>query len=241
MKTWIRRILVCVILGAITTIAVAWACAWWSEVGTWTRIQNGTETDGRDSWKTVTIHMPSGSMPVRFGSDRLEYLCDKTVPVRVVEQCKQHYQEDSIELELIGVCIDRRGWPMRAMSSTIWVRRIRYTMRDFLGDLRMSYPWASPFAIDHAIVIKDDLYAFYLDEEPGLVLPLKPQWVGFTIDTLFYALVWSTIWQVLCLPGMIRRWLRMRRGACVSCGYSLRGIESAQCPVCGTATNVERS
>ena len=69
------------------------------------------------------------------------------------------------------------------------------------------------------------------------VLPLLP---GFLVDTLFYAV---PSWALLATPGLINRWLvggrRKRRGACVACGYDLRGLAAGQggagvvCPECG--------
>ena len=61
-------------------------------------------------------------------------------------------------------------------------------------------------------------------------LPIDPIFPGFAINTIFYAAV---LWVLFAVPGRVRRWLRIKRGQCASCGYSLRGSVSEQCPECG--------
>lgn len=64
-------------------------------------------------------------------------------------------------------------------------------------------------------------------------LPLRPYLPGFLVDTLF----WGALCFALLLdPGAPRRYLRRRRGRCVSCGYDLRGLApDAACPECGAS------
>ena len=63
-------------------------------------------------------------------------------------------------------------------------------------------------------------------------LPLRPIFPGFAINTIFYAAV---LWVLFAAPFKLRRWRRIKRGQCASCGYSLRGRESVsdKCPECG--------
>jgi len=58
------------------------------------------------------------------------------------------------------------------------------------------------------------------------VLPLRPAWRGFTVNTAFYA-------GLLWLPLVARRMIRRKRGLCVTCAYDLRGAEHEACPECG--------
>ncbi|MDY7109254.1 MAG: hypothetical protein SYC29_11525, partial [Planctomycetota bacterium] len=68
------------------------------------------------------------------------------------------------------------------------------------------------------------------------VLPLRPMWPGFLINTLFYAAV---LWLLIPGPFMLRRLIRRRRGRCVKCGYDLRGaLPGAGCPECGWERDV---
>jgi hypothetical protein len=63
------------------------------------------------------------------------------------------------------------------------------------------------------------------------VLPLRPLWLGLLANTGFYGVI---LWAMWFMPGAIRRELRRQRGACVRCGYDLRGGGLTSCPECGT-------
>ena len=56
-------------------------------------------------------------------------------------------------------------------------------------------------------------------------------WPGFLINTLLYACIPLAI---LFGPRQIRRLSRRRRGACLRCGYDLRGLTDGLCPECGS-------
>jgi predicted RNA-binding Zn-ribbon protein involved in translation (DUF1610 family) len=62
------------------------------------------------------------------------------------------------------------------------------------------------------------------------VLGYFPIWPGFAINTIFYA---GILWLLFAAPSTIRRWHRIKRGQCASCGYSLRENVSEKCPECG--------
>jgi hypothetical protein len=63
-------------------------------------------------------------------------------------------------------------------------------------------------------------------------VPLRPLWPGFAINTIFYAAVF---WVLIAAPGAIRRRIRIKRGKCAACGYSLQERVSDKCPECGAA------
>jgi hypothetical protein len=65
------------------------------------------------------------------------------------------------------------------------------------------------------------------------VVAFLPLWPGFALDTVLYATLWATTFLG------IRRWRRNRRaraGQCPSCCYDLTGITTTICPECGTPT-----
>ena len=78
----------------------------------------------------------------------------------------------------------------------------------------------------------------WYDVEPGLyriqiVLPIRPIWPGFAINTIFYTAI---LWLLFAAPGFIRRRIRIKRGRCGACGYDLRGQPASgdrTCPECG--------
>lgn len=55
-----------------------------------------------------------------------------------------------------------------------------------------------------------------------------PVWPGFAVNTAVYA---SLAWAPLGAWRLGRARLRRRRGACVACGYDVRGLQA--CPECG--------
>ncbi|MEE9128823.1 MAG: hypothetical protein V3T84_02310 [Phycisphaerales bacterium] len=61
------------------------------------------------------------------------------------------------------------------------------------------------------------------------IVPLRPQWPGFAINTVFYAAI---LWLPFA-PFAARRMIRRKRGLCIKCGYDLRGEFSAGCSECG--------
>jgi hypothetical protein len=70
-----------------------------------------------------------------------------------------------------------------------------------------------------------------LSPAAGILLPSRPLWPGFALDTAFYAAIALTLWSA---PPAIRRRLRHSRGHCPACGYDLKGAPSATCPECGS-------
>ena len=60
------------------------------------------------------------------------------------------------------------------------------------------------------------------------VLPFRPLWPGFAVNSLLYAAV---LWLLICGPFALRRFIRVRRGLCPACAYP-HG-ESPVCSECG--------
>ena len=60
------------------------------------------------------------------------------------------------------------------------------------------------------------------------VIPLRPIWPGFALNTLFYA---ALFWLLLCGPFALRRLIRVKRGRCPACGYPVG--TSPVCTECG--------
>jgi hypothetical protein len=63
-----------------------------------------------------------------------------------------------------------------------------------------------------------------------LLLPLRPIWPGFALDTAVLAGLWAL--PIIGLP-MVRLRRRKRRGLCLACGYDLTGTPDS-CPECGS-------
>lgn len=61
-------------------------------------------------------------------------------------------------------------------------------------------------------------------------LPIHPLWGGFIANALVFALPAAA---VLLAPAVVRLLRRARRGVCLGCGYDARGLQ--RCPECGRA------
>ncbi len=105
---------------------------------------------------------------------------------------------------------DARGWPMLSARSSTWVGPT---------DGAIS---TDGYALDEAIMGQDRLAL--------RVVPLRPLFAGFIINTLFYALL---LWVLFATPFAARRMLRRRRGQCETCAYPI-GVSSV-CTECGAA------
>ncbi len=145
---------------------------------------------------------------------------------------------------------------VNANSITEWWNRIpsqNYQLGEFLGDLRWyeqasGWPavslWSrlnmnSPFhpykgSDPLRVLLDDELERAWLVDWPFFkqqyILPLGIIWYGFAINTIFYAVV---IWLIFFGPFVLRRYIRIRHGYCIKCGYNLRGDLDSGCPECG--------
>ena len=68
------------------------------------------------------------------------------------------------------------------------------------------------------------------DIKPAKLLPLRPMWPGFAINTVLYSLALLVSYSLWWLS---RRFIRNLRGRCLKCGYDLRGKLTSGCSECG--------
>ena len=68
------------------------------------------------------------------------------------------------------------------------------------------------------------------------VLPLRPLWPGFAINTVFYA---GVLWLLFAAPFALRRRRRIKRGLCPKCAYPVGA--SDVCTECGATVTVRLS
>lgn len=72
-------------------------------------------------------------------------------------------------------------------------------------------------------------------------LPTRPIWLGLVANTVICG---GVFFLLFFGPGLSRQVIWRRRGACLTCGYLLRGDYAAGCPECGwnrKATETKRS
>jgi len=206
-----------VVLGAITTIALAWACAAWVNPA---RVASTFTTQTTSANTLMGVATQS-----RFGHTRV----NRATLVNFVRD------PDTGAVESIGIRADATarsedftGWPCRSMvcinegEITLQLNGAQMQTRltgtpGRLGLLQLS-PWPGGMSCWRA-------------------LPARPVLVGFAIDTSIYAAIWAGL---LIGFGSLRRARRRQAGLCAHCGYDLRGGrpigEATQiCPECGAA------
>ncbi len=227
MKRIARWLIVCVSLGVVTTIAVAWACAAW--VDPYTVVQpsprrGGGATNGQH-YTIWTVHQamalgaartqsawsdPSDTGMISLGPffGPPEALIPNWAPFLVPSA------NTSAGPQHVRVA-DARGWPFLAMWSGL----------SYDGQLPITTP-----TIMHGLAVDPSAMSRPISDTTVRMLPLALIWGGFLADTALYSLIWFVL-LTLVVAG--RRRLRSRRGCCVTCGYDLRGTPHGKCPECG--------
>lgn len=109
------------------------------------------------------------------------------------------------------------GWPMRCMVSRWVERRSQPGVRGIIGGWNVGDYVSHPRDSSH-------------DHGWGII-PFIPYWPGLVVNSAAFGAAWMIVLAVL--PAS-RRWVRRARGRCETCGYDLRGNPSGGvCPECG--------
>ena len=226
--------------GAVVNVAVAWGCALWSTLEGPTR--RGALSEQPNRWEITWLH--------GFGAARTEwrvaYLSGEVSQViqdafnqsrrslsddyaKIAGNAnaskyeyssdllpswgRERFEEPSAAPRRVHVYEDARGWPALALWSSydsVYQRNKGHALvgqRHAIALWGMDTRWSEPFRDVKAI-------------------PIAPIWVGFAVNTLFYA-------ALLLLPFVLRRIIRLKRGRCPACAYPMG--ESAVCSECGKA------
>ena len=211
----VSLLIICILLGAILNIAVAWSCAIWSRPDPATAAVL-SEQDSLTHWHQIApTHWvaevaqirpsaiePFGSLQTSFGM-RIRtigvhgFYFSETSPELAVGDMAWHAFEYSV------------GWPIACLHF------MEFKSTD-----------ARPPIFQKAWVASRGISSLHVS--PGQKLPYGPIWIGLVINTIFYAAV---AWLVLRGPSEIRRRIRQYRGRCQACGYPI-GLSSV-CTECG--------
>ncbi len=217
------RVLLCLVLGAATAVAVAWGLAVRVVVpitGDAYLTARGTlpEQPGRGRWCCGVKSRP-GLTAVVWEHDlavrtkaRASNAFDTEGPVPELPHWVNGPDPDRREAVGTIRADSARGWPMRALWYEVTIAGNKRTdAGGFM--LPMGLDWLGP----------------------GRVLPFRPIVPGLAVDTLFFAAIW---YVALLVPVAHRRAARWRSGRCTWCGYDLAHGAADRCPECGRESQV---
>lgn len=221
-RRWITRIAVCLVVDIVTTVAVAWGCAFRRDPGMFYTFPFQSHWTP-PSWTMRSTHKPGVWVIASYITEKGraqhegESNDDRLYPSLKKRWSRTWDRPSHADLETQSdVFVEyARGWPMLSMISYG-----RYA--DLGSDLVVS-AWGIPVSNTNSWLW-------------SIILPLQPVWPGFLID----AVLFGSTWLVLVLGyTTVRTARRRRRGLYVGCKYDLRNIESDRCPECGAVLRKE--
>ncbi len=225
----LKRSILCLILGVMTTVGIAWGCGALSSLVASEESKLLRTHEDTPCWVIYKFSSHSGSFvsAIEVQTDSIAryllipdstYTPDIAAFVPYWSQLTNSIKADDTKIPRYIQEI-ARGWPMRALSC----------------ETEVGWDWDAiigPKIIRHGIIIGKFPNSGSLSDR---IFPLKPIWLGFVIDTALYWLLWYVVLSTLLWMYLMRRTRkRRRRGLCIHCAYDLRGSNvSGQCPECG--------
>lgn len=227
----LRFLVILIVLGVVTNIAIAWVLSLdlvpgdrpmrFARAG-YASDGNAVSLTRRDLFGAVAFAaaaVPEGSFTI---PEDQEVPLEEAVPGWAMEELLGWIDDDPLPLQWAEArAILATGWPLPCMYST-------YDQQPSNG-----YWWFKA---------RDGIKVAPAPANPNHFAPLSPRervlpmrfvWFPAVVCSMFWALIWA---MLLLGPGASRRFARKRRGKCVACGYDRRGIDaSARCPECGAA------
>lgn len=221
-KIPVSRLIAAAVMGALTTVAIAWACALLARLPPrgpggragmamaagavwWVDVERAPGVRRAWMWQGHPADQPpfDESLPTRKAEERAEWL-------------SRHNTVRTGTGTGYGWADDRAGWPLPALASEMRARS------RFLAGMSMDeIAWGIALPARTRPTLELQRLA---------ALPLRPVWPGFAADTAVFAAAWLAL---LTAPPAVRAWNRRRAGRCVACGYDLRGGDGRACPECG--------
>lgn len=227
------RVVVSLVLGMVTTVGVAWRCAFESSIDDGVMASRSVNKpdpqDPSDGELVVSRWDARGAIVLRADARALHprpelfgegYFGPRHLEGVTPEELVPDWAHDDLLPWLVSPTwwphvsnltriVEASGWPLLALTCE---------REDFEANVR------------HGIPLQV-FRTLYLWEGTNVVLPLRPLWPGFVINSLLFASPWLAITMVP--PALITR-LRRRRNLCEACAYDRRGLAlGAPCPECG--------
>ncbi len=230
MRRWFLTIPAFLLLGAVVNVAVAWGCALWVPYSKPPQLQvvglgsDRARFDVFRAFGSEFVQGPSGNWSGLFSRNRRvnlewprrgDWSRGRTLGPR---GRSQRFEWVSAE--------EARGWPALSLSWHYWVEP---TFDEYAGaysatrSLRYGWPCGGTRVVQHGMG-----WGPVSLELDARIIPYRPIWRGFAINTLFYA---TLLWLLIPGPFALRRFLRLKRGLCPKCAYPMG--ESSVCTECG--------
>jgi len=258
MKRITFRILLCTLLGVITSVAVAWGCAWRfhqivrsaapPEIER--TIPSSSRENGHWMWMLETESTGSAARVkiqiievIELRETTLLFYEDHEPPVWSTPAIASVTNAQRLPVfELVA------PYRMDSTGMAAWIKLGRTgSVTEFAAGWPLlavccTYPiefpadpnnWGPPPPSYNVGLGGGIAMGEWPDSDVGqipTVLPYSPIWPGLLANTAIYGSAW---WAMLFGPGMLIRWRRRRAGRCAKCGYDLRGSASDACPACG--------
>jgi len=237
MKRWIVNIVLCLVVGAVINVSVAWLLAWFIS-----QPFQSKQTSTLDN-KNYRMGVDDLDQPSWFFATWLE--------IGSIQICSEPFQllGEDFDLSLFEALRKIKGTklfnfpngvrPIDPLDANEW-KLVKPLVEDLRGwplySMRCSFSlrWIGSNSGSHTyngIELEVKSSPSYDYAWMGLrALPLRPIWTGFIVNTLFYGVI---VWLVVLGPFVLRRFLRSKRGLCKKCAYPIG--TSAVCSECGAA------
>lgn len=253
---WAWLAALCVGLGLMTSIGVAWGWASFGEgYSVATRRRAGpTFPNSESRYRALCFSSRSswGATEITFtlASQEPDVIDHAIVPTDNTEYARLTRNaacRNALSLHMpllsspdwrdVAYAVTLMGWPIRCLSvvdacTADDVRAARVGMQVFSRATGTFVTLAqSEIPVDLAFNLRPHYGAI---EIGNTLLPTFPLWPGLLANTACYGGAWAV---VIFTPLVARRWLRASKGGCAGCGYSREGLKAdAPCPECGRAT-----
>ncbi len=229
MKRWAIIITICILLGAIINVALAW---WFAirldEFAPPSSSKIGLSYDGPGytQWNTSTVDWTGSSLAYSQSFDSRNFTAisgNELSSDEVLPYWAEMVRPDPDTTEPYPFNWEHavaHGWPMRSILRS-WEDKDNH-------ETNYSYciTWKAPSWIrgnqTNPTAIKQPVY-----------LPLKIIWHCFIANTLLYAITPLLIFN---LPRKFRSYLRTKRKQCTKCGYPIG--QSEICTECGSQLKI---
>lgn len=200
MNRRLYKLVLFLFLGAIVNVAVAWGCVMWSPFRTSTLLDNEV---------SVLVLKSHG--------------LDSYAPYKL-------FSNSSVGFGIRRIVV--YGWNMASMSSpldelVIMFYDSGFPMLCMTGRYEISL---TSDEVNYFTLIDPSSNLSKGSLRPRWLIPLRPVWPGFIVNTVIYAVL---LWLLTLAPFTARRMIRHKQGRCIKCGYDLRGTEHDVCPECG--------